>query len=71
MKINTKAIVKIIKSKEKIAIDNKLMKALGLDDARDLFKELGDFGYSTEFTYRGYLTTDVQRFLKAFLRELI
>ncbi len=59
-------------SKKSIAIDNRLMRGLGCDNTRDLFEELGAWGYNTDF---GMLAqkcdTDTQAYLRAFLRSFL
>jgi hypothetical protein len=60
---------KLYKSKEKVEINNRLIKGLGYDEARDFFQELGNFGYNSDFTYRDNEATDCQKFLRRFIKD--
>lgn len=62
---------KLLKSRKSIAITNGLIKALGFDDVRDFTKSLGDYGYTTDFTYRDKHTEDFQTHLRGYLKYLI
>jgi hypothetical protein len=62
-------IERLLKKKEKIVINNKFIKRiLGFDDMRDFYKDVGDWGYCTDFTYRNE-EYDNQRFLRRYLKE--
>lgn len=60
---------RLLKSRSPILINNKFIKKiLGYDDMRDFYKDIGDWGYTSDFTYRNE-EYDNQRFLRRFLKE--
>lgn len=68
-KANLIKLEKLLKSKKAIVVNNKFIKRiLGFDDMRDFYKEIGDWGYVNDFTYRTEMY-DNQRFLRRFLKE--
>ncbi len=68
-KANLKRIEVLVRSRQPIAVNNHFIKkVLGIEDMRDFTKDLGDWGYVSDFTYRTE-EYDFQRFLKRYLRE--
>lgn len=67
---NKKKIREILKSRKAIVIDNKFIKkVLAFDDMRDFAQSIGDWGYTTDFTYRDYQTNNWQAFVRRYLKE--
>lgn len=67
--VNRIKLAKLLRSKKAIIVNNNFIKkTLGFDDMRDFYREIGDWGYVTDFTYRTE-EYDNQRFLRRFLKE--
>lgn len=67
---NEKKIQELVKSRKAISIDNSFIKkVLAFEDMRDFTQSIGDWGYSTDFTYRGYQTENWQAYLRRYLKE--
>lgn len=70
--MNEKYIKRLLKSRKAIVINDALMRALSHDSTRDLFKGIGDWGYTTDF---GRITASadnkVQSYIRAYLQELL
>jgi len=63
-------IEKLLKGRKPILVNNAFIKkVLGYDDMRDFARDIGDWGYTTDFTYRDYQTENWQSFLRRFLKE--
>lgn len=63
-------IERLLKSRKPILLNNAFIKkVLGYDDMRDFTKDLGDWGYVTDFTYLDYQTQNWQSHLRRFLKE--
>lgn len=62
-------IEKLLKSRKAINLNNKLSRILGFDGMRELFGSIHSWGYSRDFTYQSYINEDMQKFLRAYLRE--
>ena len=70
MKTNLVQLKKVLKAKTAIVVDNRLIKhVLGFDDMRDFVKDIGDWGYTSDFTYCDYQTENWQNFLRRYLKE--
>ena len=70
------SIEKLLKSRKKIVINQKMLTALGFKDCREFATALGNWAYSNDFTYQDKLYdpqegASWQRFLTAFLKYLI
>ncbi len=60
---------RIVKSRKAIVINNKFIKRiLGLDDMRDFYRAVSEWGDSTDFTYQTE-PEDNQSFLRRFIKE--
>lgn len=68
---NQKKIKALLKSRAPIQINNALIKALDFDDVRDFTYNLGQYGHTTDFTYRYSLTEDWQKHLRSYLKSCI
>ena len=68
-KTNIELIEQYLKKHRKIEVNNALIKLLGYDDVRDFTKELGDWGYTTDFTYNVRPTEDWNAHLRMFIKE--
>lgn len=53
-----------------LEITNILISKLGFDDMRDFVKSIGDWGYTTDFTYNP-ATRNWQSFLRQYIKEII
>lgn len=71
MPINQKRIKALIKSRARIIVSDALIRALDFDDVRDFTKSLGDWGYTTDFTYRDRLTDNFQAHIREYLRSFL
>lgn len=70
MQTNLIKLEALLKKKEAIVVNHKLIKKiLGFEDMRDFVESLHDFGYTTDFTYRDYQTENWQKFLRRYLKE--
>lgn len=67
--MDTKKIAKFLRENKKVEVNNKLIKLLGYDDIRDFTKALGDWGYTTDFTYNERPTLDWNTHIRLFIKE--
>lgn len=68
MKPDLIKIERLLKTRKTINLNNKLARTLGYDDMRDLFTSIYQWGNTKDFTYQN-TEYDMQRFLRAYLRE--
>ncbi len=67
---NEKFARKILKTRGAIRIDNALMRGLGYEDTREFFKQLGDWGYTTDFgRFSEAADTRVDSYVRHFIRD--
>lgn len=70
MKPNLVKIERLVKNRKSIVVNNRFIKdILGFDDMRDFAKSIGDWGYTTDFTYLDYQTQNWQVYLRRYLKE--
>lgn len=63
-------IERLVKNKKSIVVDQKFIKeVLGFEDMRDFTQSIGDWGYTTDFTYLDHQTESWQLFLRRYLKE--
>lgn len=61
---------RLLKGRKPILINNKLMRLLECnEDIREFAETLGDWAYTTDFTYKDYQLENWQTFLRRFLKE--
>lgn len=61
---------KVLASGKAIEVTNALMRGLGYDNTRDFFRELGDWGYGTDFgQFSEAADTNIQSYLRHFIRD--
>lgn len=61
---------RMVRSSRPIILNMRLVKILDMDDLRDLFEAIHQWGYNRDFTYRdGQARSSVQQYLRRWLRE--
>lgn len=65
-----KKIAALVKSRKAIEVNTRFItKVLRFDDIRDFAQSIGDWGYTSDFTYRDHQTSNWQSFLRRYLKE--
>lgn len=67
-----KTIKELLKSKEEIVINKKLLKVLDFEDYRDFITTFGKWAYNTDFTYKEYqYTKSFDKLLRTWLKYIL